>query len=89
MLTSNQEFNYCLQILKVFNYWAVYLVFKYYLNTENFTVFIKVFKYCQFTEHASHCKMQHSATVQLILESCLEKNSLHLNSKFKAYRIVV
>jgi len=25
----------------------VYLVFKYYLNTGNFTVFIKVFKYCQ------------------------------------------
>ena len=23
------------------------MVFKYYLNTENFTVFIEVFKYCQ------------------------------------------
>ena len=25
----------------------MYLVFKYYLNTGNFTVFINVFKYCQ------------------------------------------
>jgi len=47
MMNSHGVAVYCVTVYNNIKYRAVYLVFKYYLNTGNFTVFIKIFKYCQ------------------------------------------